>query len=220
LWKAFVYARDLQVDRWEFSLRLTHLVELGVAESDLRRLVFGGYVDHADERTTPDDPVRRFRPRANLAFTGRTCFLLSEKGALVACPESEAAARPSGRSSNSPAIISLHRPLPSRDGELRVLLFDGCVVKRFRVPAPNQEAVLSTFEEEGWPTSIDDPLPYVRQRRPKQRLHATIHCLNANQESRLLRFRGDGTGEAVLWEPLAGSANDRREVMLPLRRTA
>ena len=87
-----------------------------------------------------------------------------------------------------------------------MLLFNGNVVKGFRLPAGNQEAVLSTFEEQGWPPSIDDPLPYVRGRRPKARLHATIRCLNANQENRLLRFRGNGTGEAVLWEPIAAAA--------------
>ena len=34
-------------------------------------------------------------------------------------------------------------------------------VKQYRVPSPNQEAVLTVFQEEGWPPRIDDPLSPV-----------------------------------------------------------
>ena len=88
------------------------------------------------------------------------------------------------------------------------------MVKRFRLPASNQEAVLSTFEEEGWPPSIDDPLPFMSKQRCKERLHATIRHLNANHQNRLIRFRGNGTGEAVLWEPIAAPAADCPTVTL------
>ena len=82
----------------------------------------------------------------------------------------------------------------------------------------NQQAILVAFEEEGWPRSIDDPLPYIPTKRlNKERLHATIRCLNANQANRLLRFRGDGTGERVLWEPIAASVSDRPPARPPLR---
>ena len=90
-----------------------------------------------------------------------------------------------------------------------MLSLDGCVVKRFRLPAKNQEMVLSAFQEESWPVSIDDPLPYLPRRRAKERLHATIRCLNSHHENRRICFRGDGTGEAVLWEPLFDAAVER-----------
>ena len=73
-------------------------------------------------------------------------------------------------------------------------------MKQYRVPAPNQEAVLSAFLEEGWPRRIDDPLPPKGDVAPKTRLHDTIKWLNRNQQERLLRFLGDGTGQGVLWE--------------------
>jgi hypothetical protein len=89
---------------------------------------------------------------------------------------------------------------PRWDSHRRVLLFDRQVVKRFKVPAPNQEIVLATFEEEAWPVRIDDPLPQHVNIVAKQRLHDTITSLNRNQQNRLLRFFGDGSGEAVCWE--------------------
>ena len=64
----------------------------------------------------------------------------------------------------------------------------------------NQETVLSAFQEEGWPHYIDDPLAPAVEQNPKQRLRDTIKGLNSNQRRRLLRFRGDGTGERVRWE--------------------
>jgi hypothetical protein len=73
-------------------------------------------------------------------------------------------------------------------------------VKRFRQPAPSQETILATFEEEGWPPHIDDPLPPQPGQLPKQRLHETITNLNRHQQNRLLHFLGDGTGRGVCWQ--------------------
>jgi hypothetical protein len=200
LWKAFAFARDLDLCPWEFSLRLKHLVELGVTESDLQWLVLHGYVDHADERTTFHDPVLRFQPSTNVAFTVETCFVLGETGALVAGPGGEGADLPPSRPSKSPEILSFSSHLPRWDRESHVLYLGQQVVKRYKRPSPNQDIVLSAFEEEGWPGRIYDPLPPKDEVVTKNRLHATIKWLNLNQETRLLRFRGDGTGEGVCWE--------------------
>ena len=75
-------------------------------------------------------------------------------------------------------------------------------VKRYRVRSPNQEAILAAFQEEGWPHHIDNPLSPLPDQCPKQRLHSTIKYLNSCQENRLVRFRGDGTGEGIVWEPV------------------
>ncbi len=77
---------------------------------------------------------------------------------------------------------------------------DNCIVKQFNVPSPNQEAILAAFEEEGWPSAIDDPLPPQPEQDPKHRLRNTIQKLNANQKHPLLHFRGDGSGQRILWE--------------------
>ena len=73
-------------------------------------------------------------------------------------------------------------------------------MKWFRVPSPSQEAVLAAFEEEGWPAAIDDPLIPQPAQDSKRRLRATLQSLNRNQQNRLIQFRGDGSGERILWE--------------------
>jgi hypothetical protein len=90
--------------------------------------------------------------------------------------------------------------IPRWDELRRELLVDGQIVKRFRVPAPNQAAVLAAFEEESWPSRIFDPLPPQGDVSPKRRLHETIKALNGCRLARVIRFGGDGTGQGVLWE--------------------
>ena len=94
--------------------------------------------------------------------------------------------------------------VPHWDQAMRILRVGERVVKQYRVPSPNQEAVLTVFQEEGWPPRIDDPLSPVPDGFPKDRLRDTIRYLNKGQKNRLIRFRGDGTGEGVLWEPIDG----------------
>ncbi len=83
-------------------------------------------------------------------------------------------------------------------------------MKRFRVPAENQEAVLSAFQEEGWPSRVDDPLPPAEGVVIKERLKFTIRRLNAAQIERRMHFFGDGTGEAVCWVPLAAGVRGEK----------
>ena len=50
----------------------------------------------------------------------------------------------------------------------------------------------------------DDPLPpHAEQDSNSRRLSDTIKCLNRKQMNELIHFRGDGTGEGVIWERLA-----------------
>lgn len=99
------------------------------------------------------------------------------------------------------AVATRHAALiPHWDVATRVLRVGRHVVKQFRVPSSAQEAILAAFQEEGWPPHLDDPLPPVRDGCPKDRLRDAIRHVNANQKNRLLRFRGDGTGQGILWE--------------------
>jgi hypothetical protein len=86
------------------------------------------------------------------------------------------------------------------------------IVKEFKLPALNQETVLTAFQEEGWPPCIDDPLPPAAGIDPKRRLHDTIKNLNRNQKHYLVRFMGNGTGQGVRWElvatPGSGASRD------------
>jgi hypothetical protein len=89
---------------------------------------------------------------------------------------------------------------PQWDAEYRELRVGRRVVKEYRVPCPNQEAILAAFQEEGWPHHIHDPLPPLGDIEPKCRLHDTIKRLNRHHKEWLIRFHGDGTGEGVCWE--------------------
>jgi hypothetical protein len=91
---------------------------------------------------------------------------------------------------------------PSWDARSREVRVGEFLVKKFRVPAGNQELVLSAFEEEGWPVYIDDPLPRKAEMIPKQRLHNVITRLNGRQLVPILRFQGDGNGEGIGWQLL------------------
>ena len=89
---------------------------------------------------------------------------------------------------------------PTWDPLRRQLRLGRDVVKHYKLPSPNQERILCAFEEDEWPARVDDPLPPTPTKDPKIRLHNTIKGLNRNQRLRLIRFRGDGHGEGVLWD--------------------
>jgi hypothetical protein len=199
-------------------LGLDSLVAFGMTESSLRWLAAKGYVEHACEITQSLDPARRFRPNGNMAFPKRTCFVLTDAG------ESYAAAV-MGRSvifAPSEACVADALPMrsmvrPRWDARQRALYFGPSLVKRYKLPSPNQEAILAAFEEEGWPHRVDDPLAPQPEQDPKCRLHDTIKRLNRHHREPLLRFQGDGTGDGICWAVATEAAVTG---VLPLRRAA
>jgi hypothetical protein len=102
---------------------------------------------------------------------------------------------PNGYAATQSAAVT-----PHWDPATHVLRIGGRVVKQYRVPSSTQEVILAAFQEEGWPPQIDDPLPPIHDGCPKDRLRDTIRHLNSNQKNHLIRFRGDGTGQGILWE--------------------
>lgn len=96
-------------------------------------------------------------------------------------------------------------PKPSWNRELAKLSYDGCEIKSVRSisVAKNVVKILDAFQEEDWPTRIDDPLAPPDQ----QRMHETIRRLNDKLSS--IRFRADGTGEGIIWEPVTESTAQR-----------
>ncbi|MBU4272473.1 MAG: hypothetical protein KKE86_05040 [Planctomycetes bacterium] len=115
-------------------------------------------------------------------------------------PRSEAIPAKNGFGPHPNSSEAAVRLPPRWDATRRELTVDGQVIKRFRVPAANQEAVLAAFEEEGWPPRIFDPLPPRADQESKRRLNETVKALNRSRLARIIRFAGDGTGEGVLWE--------------------
>jgi hypothetical protein len=220
-------AQHVECPVWDFAVEIQSLIALGLTTSDLRLLVQRGYVEHAVEISCPSDTSRRFRPWDNLCFPKRTCFVLTASGAALAAsqegpgpvllpiaslllphsPVDQAAEILAGSRARSTCGVAAERSaIPSWDGDRNVLWFDGQLVKQFKVPSPNQESILAAFEEDGWPPAIDDPLPPKPEMEQKRRLRATIQSLNAHHKKRVLHFRGDGSGQRVLWEAVARCA--------------
>jgi hypothetical protein len=206
LLEAIDYGQDLERTAWDFAIELSCLRRMKLSNSDLRWLVGRELVDHAIEITTTGDSERTFRQPPRLMFCKRACFVLTAAGVALA---REIAGRDDARrhaeihkEPDRPLLAIAHpRPLtPTWDRNRQELKVGNTVVKRFRVPAANQEAILAAFEEEHWPPRIDDPLPPHREQSPKRRLQETIKSLNRNQKKSMIRFLGDGSGQGVLWE--------------------
>jgi len=198
------YAIDTQCSNWDFAVPICRLISLGANESDLRWLAQKNFVSHAREVTVEGDDGRDFRPTGNLTFCEKTCFVLTEVGGAafklqgLCCNQNQESPKQEDLSPKNSFCLK-----PSWEPDARKLLLGMRIVKRFKWPASNQEAVLCAFQEENWPERIDDPLKPHPDQNPKRRLADTIKCLNRKQVNALIQFHGDGTGEGVVWERVA-----------------
>jgi hypothetical protein len=220
--QACTCAQDARAELWDFALEVGKLFETGLSISDLRWLVAKGFVEHGQETSIYGGSHRSFRRGAGFFFDSTTCVVLTLSGAafvdeflnkpvvsphyilsIAAAPVADGATA----TLNNGSLADHHRNgttsvaiKPHWNEARRELTLNGTVVKRFRVPAHNQQLILSTFEEEGWPDHIDDPLPVSGDIDPPTRLHDTINKLNGRQTKRLIRFSGNGTGTGVFWK--------------------
>jgi hypothetical protein len=203
LQQAHLYAQCLGRGVWDFALDLNALNRVGLSTNDLRWLLLQGLLAHAHETTVPATDRRTFRPAGAIGFERKSCFVLTAAG--VEFVRQGAVCRlqtPSSEYSAPKSQQMFHPNLPVWDEQRRELRVGDKVVKRFATPAPNQELILATFQEDGWPVRIDDPLPPLADQEPKRRLHDTINSLNRHQQKHLIRFIGDGSGEGIRWEPI------------------
>ena len=200
LHEAHLFSLDAGRDKWDFAVEISQLRQHGVRESHFRWLVCKGMVDHAEEVTLAGQNRRIFQRTGELTFTESTCFVLIQTDfddspdLLLEEPKTRFAISARDR------IADFEFCLPGWDVDRHELCFGGCLVKRFKHKSRNQETILAAFQEEGWPSAIPDPLPQNGDTDPKRRLNDTIKGLNHHQENELIRFRGDGTGEGVIWE--------------------
>ena len=203
--KAKCLSHDAGCDLWDFAVGIVALRRLGLTESDLRWLLHKSYIEHAYETTNVSDSRRLFDPVFTSCFKRRSCFTLTASGYEYAKALQGKAGDPIHLGEPAaPVRVSFEKAelaRPQWNRSRHELSIADIIVKQFRWPARNQESILDAFEEEGWPSDgIYDPLPPEADKDSKQRLRDTIRCLNRYQTRFYLRFRGDGTGQRVLWE--------------------
>jgi len=168
------YAKKTGTDVWDFAEELEDLRLAGATNADLRWLLAQGVILHAKEIPSTKSGHRQFCPLGALAMPHRTCFVLTDFGETLGRRlDDPAATLPRG------AVMG-EDVLPRWDKELELWCAE-ILVKRFRRPAANQEAILEAFQEQGWRNRLDDALPPKPDRDPKQCLHDTINHLNRNQ---------------------------------------
>lgn len=207
------YSQSCRCDRCQLAITLDELSTVGIDLADCRWMMLEGIVEHLTETTYPGDRLRSFRP-GDAILNKHSAFMLTPSGieylrcelcvlddqarAEPSLATASAASKPALRSARaSPPAPSLPRWEPQR----QELWFDGKLVKQFRIPSANQVTILSAFQEDGWPSRIDDPLPCHAEIDSRRRLNDTIRSLNRSRIHAVLRFAGDGSGEGILWEP-------------------
>jgi hypothetical protein len=193
LLNAHLYSLDVGVECEEFAVEVSLLLASSMSLVDLRWLIHKGYVRHLIEVDSSHSCSRQFIVQSSPAFAHSSCVLLTAAGVEVA---SQLLRTP------VPDLVPVTpQAVPLYDTRRRELWCRELLVKRFRVPAPNQELILAAFQEEAWPSAIDDPLPQSHSVEPKRRLHDTIVALNRHRVNRTVRFFGDGTGLGIRWQP-------------------
>lgn len=203
-------ASEAGQSRWQFAVEIDELRSAGLSKNQIRWLIHKGYASHATEATAPLGSLQRhFYDSPTAVFRPRTCLILTDLGVRFATGlqlgSSSREKEPQLPTSEPPDRIGSKVPrlTPHWDKDARIFRVGGQIVKHFKVPAANQELILSAFEEEGWPTQIDDPLPPSDEIDPKRRLHDAINRLNRNQKIHVIQFCGNGNGTAVSWRILS-----------------
>jgi len=208
LQRALDCAKDAQAPPWDFALEIGQLYAAGLTITDLRWMVVKEFVEHADETSVHGDPHRSFTPSGGPNFLPTTSVLLTMKGAALAAREHAASrdeiAAANGKSHPGACLK------PQWDAARRELSLGGRMVKQFHVPARNQELILSAFQQDHWPESIDDPLTGEFDIDPKTRLNDAIYRLNHKQLACLIRFHVNGRGRSVHWSLSARQATRQR----------
>jgi hypothetical protein len=179
LLEAFNNAAAARHRPWDFAVKRAALRAAGLTTDDMRWLFDRELVQHAVEKTKRGSSRRVFGRRGKVRFHARSCFVLTEEGQHVA------------------RVLLGQIPFYDR----KKVWARGLLVKDFEKPAPDQDTILSAFEEQGWQRRIDDPLPpkHGRQSR-KQRLHDAIKRLNQGHKHNVIRFLADGTGTGIRWK--------------------
>jgi hypothetical protein len=163
----------------------------GADAACLRSLLGAGLIEALNGTAVAPEPG----PQLRLVLTAAGCH---QAWQVTAAP---AGLRLAAKTCRRPPVAG-EKPHWDRAG--RELWFCGEVVLRFRRGACNQERLLDTFQEQGWPHRIDDPLPAAAGYDPVERLRDTVRHLAARLGDAALHFRPDPEGRAVYWSAHGG----------------
>lgn len=214
------YVASSNCEKSQLAIRREELSAVGLEAIDCRWMLIRGFVDHFNETTFPGDAKRSFR-NGDAIISDHSCFLLTPIGTdfvvnFLNGPQTEIGSSAKeeafdyempvdwGTQNSSVETTLQSDQQPRWDVHRQELWFAGRLIKRYRIPSPNQVAILCAFEEEIWPSRIDDPLPQHCDIDPRRRLNDTIRNLNRSRINPLIRFSGDGSGQGILWEPADG----------------
>jgi hypothetical protein len=208
LWRAYICAQDVGANLHDLALPAKRLHEAGMTRADLHWLVTKGLANYREQTTA--SPAARAFPSNGLDIDHLSRLILTARGAALAKQVFSGNAQstqamlleltPNGPANRKIAVGRMPAVKPRWDTIRRELSLAGSIIKRFRVPARNQETILAVFEEEGWAEHIQDPLPVTQDIDAPTRLHDAINRLNRCQINRLVRFHGDGNGTGIFWE--------------------
>lgn len=199
LYQAAKLATDCQCERQEFSVSWDELSRMDLRREELKWLLIKNVVKESMPVLDANDRTSHLNNRTD--FSSNAMFVIADLGfELVEQCQRDAKLHQSTDDRSSQTSFAQQELKPSWDSERHELRCGTKVVKKFKWRAANQETILATFEEEGWPAHIDDPLPQEPAIDPKRRLADAIKSLNRHQKASVVRFCGDGTGQGVLWE--------------------
>lgn len=104
---------------------------------------------------------------------------------------------------NAKAKTRRRKRLRPRWDEMKATLFWGDVPIRVfsHHPAKNQRDIIEAFHREDWNHTVPTPFKDNNGSDAKK-LNLAIYHLNHSLLKKAIRFRGDGTGDGVMWEPV------------------
>jgi hypothetical protein len=200
LLEAWQEAEEKGLSPCQVAVPWPELRKIEVPESIMLFLLFYDQVEHLRPVRGPDG-LSCLVPNESLLLTDQSHFALNECG-RVAVDDflGQVLMLDPGCLEAAWDHLHLGRFTPAYDSANRVFVWGQHLLKQFRQPAHNQEAILLAAEEMSWPFWFDDPLPKAPGMNPKVRLHDTIKWLNQRQAKSLIHFKGDGTGTRLGWE--------------------
>jgi hypothetical protein len=193
--ETYAYATEFCLSEWEDPLGMETLRRWGLHVADIGQFLQDGLVEHGLEASRPGRKKRSVEPTFSRVLSSKSCFVLTQKGLILA----NECARAAGLAEMDVDKPKATRPQWNRQlKELRYL--QNLLVKDFsRQPGSNQEALLSAFQTRGWCRCIANPFVDDGNVDPKSRFMEAVKDLNGHQVHRLIRFRR--VGEECIWQP-------------------